>query len=353
MSYNSSPQLNFTGISIFTFGIIIHTFLNINKRKKVRFVNLEPTQTEFKKSNFVDIIDELNDYYLSKPNIYSKLKEDTLITNKSISNTSEVIVNDTNEEKIEDNKNDCDEKKDSYLTNKIFEYKSDAEITFEKSNPNEIIIKIICPDGEKISWGIELKIKKLISKTTNKNINLILENCGGNFMSGMQICNILHIYKKLNPKSKIKVFIPEYSLSSGTYIALMADELYINNYAFLSPVDVQIMLEQEFYSVNEIIEYSENENSKIMDLEHNSLILACCAKRYVNASIKCFNKYIFNNCSKYTPKTRKIIIDKFVHTKLPHNTSFDKEDIEETGIKIAGIVPTEIMEIYEQTIKLK
>ncbi len=347
MSLISSPQLNYAGISIFTIGIIIHTFLNIKRRKKVRFANLEPIQTEFNESNIIDIIDELNGYYLSKPNKNFELKEECLITNKETSKTSEVIDNSANEKTIEDNKND------SHITNKIFENKSDAEITFEKSNPDEIIIKIICPNGEKISWDIELKMKKIISKTTNKNINLILENCGGNFMSGMQICNILHIYKKLNPQSKIKVFIPEYSLSTGTYIALMADELYLNDYAFLSPVDVQIMLEQEFYSVNEIIEYSENENSKVMDLERNSLIMSCCAKRYVNASVKCFNKYIFNNCSKYTPKTRKIIIDKFVHSKLPHNISFDKEDIEETGIKIAGTVPQEIMEIYEQAIKLK
>lgn len=363
MSFKSLREMNYIGISIFTFGILIQTILNIKKKKKVSFSKFEIISTDFDETDFDNIIDEPYGFNSSNPNNKLNLKEDDQITNENMSNTSNTFIkkineklyerNDKNVKNNEDKEKNVDEKlEELLLTKKILEYKSDVEVAFLNSNPDEIIIKIICPEEEKINWGFELEIKKILSKTSNKNINLILESNGGNFTTGMQICNTLYIYKKLNPQSKIKVYVPSHSLSAGTLIALMADELYLNDYAFLSPVDVQIMFEQSYYSVNEIIEYSEDENSKVMNLEHNSLIMACCAKRYINASIKCFNKFIFHNCNKYNPKTRKIIIDKFVRTKLPHSISFDKEDIEESGIKINGNVPIQIIEIYEQAIKL-
>ncbi len=328
----SGVSKDFLGIGLFCFGILIQSAI-ISKRKKIDKHDL---------IDFVDTIDEPYEIYSSK-NTQTKINEEK--DYKNLNKQSDII------EKFDNpDKNTSNEKE---LVIKRFDFKSDEEILYENSNPNDIVIKILCEDEEKIYYKLESVIVKKILSNPNKNINLILETNGGNFITAIKLCNILYIYKKLNPECKVKIYVPKYSFSAGTYITLMADELYLNDYAFLSPVDVQINLEQDFYSVNELIEYSEDEKSKIIDLQRNSLILTYCAKRYHNLSIKCFNKFIFSNCNKYTPKVRKNIIDKFVNTKLPHTTCFDKEDLEELGIKIKGNVPNEIMEIYEKTISIK
>jgi ClpP class serine protease len=83
-------------------------------------------------------------------------------------------------------------------------------------------------DSEKILRAIHL---------TNKNIpiDLILHTPGGIVLAAEQIARAI----KKHP-AKVTVFIPHYSMSGGSLIALAADEVVMDPNAVIGPVDPQI-----------------------------------------------------------------------------------------------------------------
>ncbi len=365
---NIMNKINFlsgsSGLIIFGIGILTHLVIqkqiNSNKyniNEQVYNTSEQTSISDLEKNDFnphknINVEPETID--LSSQNNFTELKCETHIQNiilrdedKVNEESSNNIVDDTkleNKKESEENKNSI-----SLLRTKT---KTKSEIEFESENPNEKIIKIICDDEDRICYKLEREINKQISQTKNKDLNIIIETQGANICIGLSICNHLYIYKKLNPENKVKIYVPKYAYSCGTIIGLMADELYLNDYAFLSPVDVQLNLNIETYSSNDYIAYSEHEDGKTIGLENNSLIMSILAKKYDNISQTIFNKFVFNNCEKYTPKTRKRIVNKFLHTEYPHIMIFDSDDIQSVGIEVKGVVPENIMSIYKDTLKI-
>ncbi len=66
-------------------------------------------------------------------------------------------------------------------------------------------------------------------------IDLILHTPGGLVLAAEQIAKALS-----ERKGKVTVFVPHYAMSGGTLIALAADEIVMDPYAVLGPVDPQI-----------------------------------------------------------------------------------------------------------------
>jgi ClpP class serine protease len=66
-------------------------------------------------------------------------------------------------------------------------------------------------------------------------IDLILHTPGGLVLAAEQIAHALK-----NHKGKVTVFVPHYAMSGGTFIALAADEIIMDENAVLGPVDPQL-----------------------------------------------------------------------------------------------------------------
>ncbi len=66
-------------------------------------------------------------------------------------------------------------------------------------------------------------------------IDLVLHTPGGLVLAALQIARAIHDHK-----GKVTVFVPHYAMSGGTLIALAADEIVMNEFAVLGPVDPQI-----------------------------------------------------------------------------------------------------------------
>ena len=66
-------------------------------------------------------------------------------------------------------------------------------------------------------------------------IDLILHTPGGLVLAAEQIAHALK-----NHKGKVTVFVPHYAMSGGTFIALAADEIVMDENAVLGPVDPQL-----------------------------------------------------------------------------------------------------------------
>jgi hypothetical protein len=201
-----------------------------------------------------------------------------------------------------------------------------------------------------INDNIDNKIEEIIKNKLyikNKNIDIILETFGGTTMSSKNICNMLYNYKKLYPKIIIRIFIPSHAYSAGTIIALMADELYMNYYSFLSPIDTQSSASRNEidFSCNDI-QYVLNKKSN-NSIFNNLDLLYLKNKKILLASNDIIDKYIFA-IKNYTKKEKIKIKKNLLYTLSPHFYTFDITELIDMGIKIQGEVPNSIMEIYYQ-----
>jgi ClpP class serine protease len=66
-------------------------------------------------------------------------------------------------------------------------------------------------------------------------IDIVLHTPGGLVVASLQIARAIHKHK-----GRVTAFVPHYSMSGGTLIALAADEIVMSEHAVLGPVDPQL-----------------------------------------------------------------------------------------------------------------
>ncbi len=94
--------------------------------------------------------------------------------------------------------------------------------------------------GFQVSRHIDLEdaqtvIAAIKETPATKPIDLILHTPGGLVLAAMQIARAV----KAHP-SRVTVHVPVYAMSGGTLIALAADEIIMDNFSVLGPIDPQI-----------------------------------------------------------------------------------------------------------------
>src|SRR5574341_1707765 len=82
-------------------------------------------------------------------------------------------------------------------------------------------------DAEEVLRGIR--------EAKDKPVDLIIHTPGGQLHASVQIARALK-----NHSARTRVFIPHYSMSGGTIIALAADEIVMDKDASLGPIDPQV-----------------------------------------------------------------------------------------------------------------
>lgn len=108
----------------------------------------------------------------------------------------------------------------------------------KKSNNGIIVIKHTNSDlfsQSMIGRDTMEKIQEALLKMNGKPIDLILYTPGGEIFSASYISRMLRNYP-----GKIRSIIPTYSMSGGTLLALSTDEIYMNDYSSLGPIDPQL-----------------------------------------------------------------------------------------------------------------
>ncbi|HSV32430.1 MAG TPA: hypothetical protein VLH40_10510 [Atribacteraceae bacterium] len=86
-------------------------------------------------------------------------------------------------------------------------------------------------------------------------IDLILHTPGGLVLASEQIAHAL----KKHP-SRVTVFVPHYAMSGGTLIALAADEIVLDSFAVLGPVDPQLRTAHFQYPAVSIVQALQQPN---------------------------------------------------------------------------------------------
>jgi len=99
-------------------------------------------------------------------------------------------------------------------------------------------------------------------------IDIVLHTPGGLVLAAEQIAHAL-----VRHKAKVTVFVPHYAMSGGTFVALAADEIVMDENAVLGPVDPQLGK----YPAASILTVSEVKD--INEIDDETLILSDMARK--------------------------------------------------------------------------
>lgn len=169
-------------------------------------------------------------------------------------------------------------------------------------------------------------------------IDFILHTPGGLVLASEQIA---HAIKK--HKAKVTVFVPHYAMSGGTFIALSADEIVMDENAVLGPVDPQI----GGYPAASIINVLRN---KAVDkIDDETLILADVAKK----AMRQVGESIYNILYDKFDKTEKVrqISEILTEGRWTHDYPITYELLRKMGLSVSlGLIKEiyELMELYPQ-----
>ncbi|WP_025270452.1 SDH family Clp fold serine proteinase [Hippea sp. KM1] len=169
-------------------------------------------------------------------------------------------------------------------------------------------------------------------------IDMIIHTPGGVALAATQIANAL-----ADRKAKVRVIVPHYAMSGGTLIALAADEIIMDDYAVLGPIDPQLGSEPAA-SIVKIKELKE-----IKDISDETLIKIDVSQKALKQMHATAKSILIKKG--YDEDTADRIAKELSSGKWTHDYPITVNQAKELGLKISTDVPKEVyalMELYPQ-----
>ena len=169
-------------------------------------------------------------------------------------------------------------------------------------------------------------------------IDIVMHTPGGLVLAAEQIATALSRHK-----GKVTVIVPHFAMSGGTFIALAADEIIMDENAVLGPVDPQL---GGFPAASIVKVLEEKDKNQVDD---KTLIMADVSKKALDQVRKKVTQILLNK-GMDKDKAEKVA-EELSQGKWTHDYPLFKEDLEAMGLKVSTEVPEEVyqlMELYEQ-----
>lgn len=170
-------------------------------------------------------------------------------------------------------------------------------------------------------------------------IDIILHTPGGLVLAAEQIAHAIRKHP-----AKVTVFVPHYAMSGGTFIALAADEIVMEENAVLGPVDPQI----GGYPAASIINVLHTK--PLEKIDDNTLILANIAEKAVNQVRE--NVYqILKDKFPDQPEKAMELSKMLTEGRWTHDYPITYEELIQMGLPVSrGLIKEmyELMEMYPQ-----
>ncbi len=169
-------------------------------------------------------------------------------------------------------------------------------------------------------------------------IDMIIHTPGGIALAATQIANTLAAHK-----AKVRVIVPHYAMSGGTLIALAADEILMDTFAVLGPVDPQLGTEPAA-SIVKIKELKD-----IKDISDETLIKIDMSEKALNQMFNEVKNLLLKKG--YSEELAKKIAEELSSGKWTHDFPITVEHARELGLKVSTEVPEEVytlMDLYPQ-----
>lgn len=176
-----------------------------------------------------------------------------------------------------------------------------------------------------------------LNNNNTSNINLIMHTKGGNSNASDGSAKVLKNYQ-----GNINVFIPEYAFSAGTVIALTGNNIFMNWYSFMGPVDAQM----EYDFENEFSGSFSTKYIKILKDQkgcrgHKEFLQSSLAKAYHEEAEEYLRIIIGDN------QNIEQIVEKMLNTKYSHEYNFTKKELIDLQLPIKNEnVPDDIMNLF-------
>lgn len=172
-------------------------------------------------------------------------------------------------------------------------------------------------------------------------IDLILHTPGGVLLAAMQIARAL----KAHP-SKVTVHVPVYAMSGGTLLALAANEIVMDSFSVLGPIDPQIM-GVPAASVVEVT--SEKPIGEINDL---TLILASVCEKALK-QVKAGALELIGD--RLPSEKANSLVDKLAGGQWTHDYALTAKEATELGLNVKSGIPAsvlQLMQLYPQPVRM-
>jgi ClpP class serine protease len=129
-------------------------------------------------------------------------------------------------------------------------------------------------------------------------------------------------------------------MSGGTLIAFAADEIVMDPYAVLGPVDPQLMEGNASYPAVSILKVLETK--KIDQVDDQTIIIADEAKKAMSQNESLVRKIL---AARYPEQTVNKIVDELVSGKYTHDIPITADHALAMGMKVSTEVPGEIYDL--------
>ncbi len=185
-------------------------------------------------------------------------------------------------------------------------------------------------DAEEILRGIR--------EAKDKPIDLILHTPGGQLHASMQIARALR-----NHNAKTRVFVPHYSMSGGTIIALAAGEIIMDKDASLGPIDPQVgdFLRGVFPAPS----WLHVARKKGLEADDTTLVISDVSEKALNFTRALANELLegkFDDREK-----QKQVIEKLIGGEMVHAQLISAKDAQALGLPVSTELPPEIHEFMK------
>ncbi len=186
---------------------------------------------------------------------------------------------------------------------------------------------IVIEDSEKVLMEIHKTPK-------DRPIDLILHTPGGLVLAAEMIASAL----KKHP-AKVTAIVPFYAMSGGTLIALAADEILMEDFSVLGPLDPQI----HGMASGAILTLMQKKPMEAVSDE--MVILADLAEKAIR-EVKAYIHWLLAD-KKLEEKERELVAEFLVGGYVAHDQPLSFETMQEFGIPVVKGVPELVYQLFE------
>jgi|GEM_PF-15070 ClpP class serine protease len=166
-------------------------------------------------------------------------------------------------------------------------------------------------------------------------VTIIMHTPGGIALAASQIAFALASHK-----GKKTVIVPHFAMSGGTLIALAADEIVMDPYAVLGPVDPQFVEGNQSYPAVSILKVAQFKKPENMD--DRTLILYDQANKAVEQTEAIVRKIM---SSSYEERVIQNVIQELVRGRYTHDYPVTAEEAKRIGLRVSENVPLEVYQL--------
>ena len=185
-------------------------------------------------------------------------------------------------------------------------------------------------DAEEILRGIR--------SAGDKPVDLILHTPGGQLHASIQIARALK-----NHRARTRVFVPHYSMSGGTIIALAAHEIVMDRDASLGPVDPQVgdFLRGMFPAPS----WLHVTDKKGLEADDTTLVMSDISEKALNSTRAMVNELLegkFRDVEK-----QKQVVEKLTGGEMVHSQFISANYAMSLGLPVSTELPPEVHELMK------